>query len=85
LRVLLLKKRVTLAQAAPCLGWSLRTVLSIVTTWHRPKDAAAVAGALGYDVDELFPCAASRTERGPANRVKRSRSRGPQLVGGRGR
>jgi lambda repressor-like predicted transcriptional regulator len=75
LRLMVLRKGLTLAQAAPRLGWSLRTVLSIVTAWHRPKDAAVVAGALGYKVDELFPRALNGSAAGPAEQpVKANKS-----------
>lgn len=84
LRLILLKKGLTLAEAAPRLGWSLRTLLSVVTAWHRPKDAAIVAGALGRDVDQLFPRAVDRDAGDPADRLPQGKGHGRSgtLTGG---
>lgn len=55
LRLLLLRKGKSLAEAADLLGWSLRKLMLVVREWHRPRDAERVAKELGRNVNELFP------------------------------
>ena len=55
LRLLLLRKGTSLAEAANLFGWSLRKLMLVVREWHRPRDAERVAKELGRNVNELFP------------------------------
>ncbi len=55
LKMLLLKKGVSLAQAAQLFGWSLRKLNFVVQEWRRPRDAEEIARQLGCEPDELFP------------------------------
>ncbi len=59
LRMLLLRKGVSLAEGAALLGWSLRKVMLVVNDWRRPRDADRIAKALGRDVEDVFPEAAA--------------------------
>jgi hypothetical protein len=57
LRRLLLDKGVSLADGAAHLSWSVRRLGRVIAWERRPRDpeCRAVASALGFDPDELFP------------------------------